>query len=317
VSQKHHKKQLDRARAQRHAAAEAKQRRTRIIAIVLIAALALSVFAVALFAGGDDTATPEVADDPEATETLAVPTEDEVPTDDPATDEATTPADGETDPAGDDADTSGASYANPQPADAEPCPTDPVAPEPAAEPYDAAPEMTIDPAATYVATVETTCGTIVLELLAAEAPVTVNNFVFLAEDDYYVGVPFHRVINGFMVQGGDPTGTGHGNGGEVPGYTFEDELEYAQRVVNEEGGYPRGSLAMANAGPDTNGSQFFIVQATPGYPLPPDYTLFGQVTEGMDVVDRIAQGPAEGDQAVDPVRIVDITIEERGGASAG
>ncbi|MBW3659866.1 MAG: peptidylprolyl isomerase, partial [Actinobacteria bacterium] len=158
--------------------------------------------------------------------------------------------------------------------------------------------MTIDTSATYRATVETTCGTVVLELAASEAPTTVNNFVFLAEDGYYDGVPFHRVINGFMIQGGDPTGTGHGNGGQFPGYTFEDELSYAEEVVSAAGGYPRGSLAMANAGADTNGSQFFIVQAEPGYPLPPQYTLFGEVTEGMDVVDRIAQGPAEGDQAI-------------------
>lgn len=309
MSQKHHKKQTDRARARRQAsAAEAKQRRTRIIAIVLVAALALSLFAAALFAGGDEP-SPEVVDEPEATETLAVPTEDDT-ADEPAPGDTTEP-DATEAPAGE------ASYANPQPVDAEPCPTDTELPPPAATPYDDRPPMTIDTSATYVATVETTCGSIVLELVADRAPVTVNNFVFLAEDGYYASVPFHRVINGFMVQGGDPTGRGDGGGGEFPGYTFEDELEYAQEVVEQEGGYPRGSLAMANAGPDTNGSQFFVVQAEPGYPLPPAYTLFGSVREGMDVVDRIAQGPAEGDQAIDPVRIVQITIEQVGGEAAG
>jgi cyclophilin family peptidyl-prolyl cis-trans isomerase len=297
VSQKQHQKQVDRARAKRQAgAAQGKQRRTRIIAIVLIAALALSLFALALAGSGPDT--PEVTDSGLA-----------------AAEGDTDGTDG-TDPAGtDDAaaapDAGAASYQNPQPVEAEPCPTDVEAPEVTATPRDAAPEMTIDASATYVATVETTCGTIVVELATAAAPVTVNNFVTLAQEDYYVGVPFHRVINGFMIQGGDPTGTGSGNGGQFPGYTFEDELSRAEEVVAEAGGYPRGTLAMANAGPDTNGSQFFIVQGEPGYPLPPDYAVFGSVLEGMDVVDRIAQGPAQDQLAIDPVHILDVTIEQR------
>lgn len=167
------------------------------------------------------------------------------------------------------------------------------------------------------ATLVTTCGDIVLTLDAAAAPATVANFVALAEDGYYDGVGFHRVIDEFMIQGGDPTGSGNGCVDQtdpscaerLPGYTFGDELELAEEVVATSGGYPRGTLAMANAGPDTNGSQFFIVQATPGYGLPPAYAVFGQVESGMDVVDRIAQGPTDGQLAVDPVRIVEVDVQ--------
>ncbi len=291
MSQKQHKKQIERAREKRQASAVvAKQRRIRVVAIVVIVAVALSLFAGALLAGRDDTGTPEVAGD--------------VGGEGYASEDATS-SDASEDPAA-----GAGSYDSPQGAVAEPCPTDVEAPEVTATPRDAAPEMTIDPAATYTATIETTCGTVVVELAAADAPTTVNNFVTLAREDYYVGVPFHRVINGFMVQGGDPTGTGHGDQGTYPGYTFEDELALAEQLYAANGGYPRGTLAMANSGPDTNGSQFFIVQAEPGYALPPQYAVFGHVTEGMDIVDRIAQGPVDGQLAVDPVRIIDITIEE-------
>ena len=139
--------------------------------------------------------------------------------------------------------------------------------------------MTIDKSKKYVAVMETNKGTIKLELFASETPVTVNNFVFLSRDGYYDGVKFHRIVEGFMVQGGDPTGTGAGS----PGYRFNDEP-----VTRD---YVPGILAMANSGPNTNGSQFFIMHGTAA--LPPNYTIFGQVTEGMDVVNAIAETPVE------------------------
>ena len=180
----------------------------------------------------------------------------------------------------------------------------------AAEPFaPAPPPMVIDPDASYTATIETGEGTIVVDLAAAEAPTTVNNFVALASAGYYEGVVFHRIQEGFVIQGGDPQGTGRGG----PGYQFEDELSYAEQVVEDNDGlYPRGTLAMANAGPNTNGSQFFIVDAEPGYAFPPNYTIFGMVTEGLDVVDAIAAGEVTGqagDQAVDPVAMTSVTID--------
>lgn len=144
-----------------------------------------------------------------------------------------------------------------------------------AKTYDSPPEFTIDLDKNYSATIETSHGTIEIDLLAERSPQTVNNFVSLARDGFYDGVIFHRVISGFMVQGGDPTGTGRGG----PGYKFRDELEGT-------GDYSRGTVAMANAGPNTNGSQFFICHGDA--PLPHSYTIFGKVTSGMDAVDAIA-----------------------------
>ena len=159
------------------------------------------------------------------------------------------------------------------------------------------PEMVIDPAKTYTATIETTAGTMTAQLFASEAPRTVNNFVFLANEGFYTDVIFHRVISGFMIQGGDPTGTGSGG----PGYRFDDEP-----VTRE---YLRGTLAMANAGPNTNGSQFFVMHAD--YPLPPNYTIFGKLSAGEDVVDAIASAPKGAqDRPVDPVAIKSVTITE-------
>ncbi|RZV46135.1 MAG: peptidylprolyl isomerase, partial [Acidimicrobiales bacterium] len=129
------------------------------------------------------------------------------------------------------------------------------------------------PTKTYTAVLDTTLGSITIALDAAKAPRTVNNFVVLARYNYYNGIIFHRIINGFMCQGGDPTGTGRGG----PGYRFADELP-------NPGDYQIGSVAMANAGPDTNGSQFFLVSGPSGAGLPPLYSLFGQITEGLDVV---------------------------------
>jgi cyclophilin family peptidyl-prolyl cis-trans isomerase len=157
--------------------------------------------------------------------------------------------------------------------------------------------MSIDPARTYQATIETSVGSMRAELFPAEAPRTVNNFVFLARDGFYDGVIFHRVIRGFMIQGGDPTGTGRGG----PGYRFADEPVKRR--------YQRGTLAMANAGPDTNGSQFFIMHADTG--LPPSYTIFGKLTAGTEVLDAIATAPTSAqDRPRDPVAIRTITIAE-------
>jgi cyclophilin family peptidyl-prolyl cis-trans isomerase len=157
--------------------------------------------------------------------------------------------------------------------------------------------MSIDPKKAYTATIETSSGTMTAELFADEAPVTVNNFVFLARDSYFDEVIFHRVIRGFMIQGGDPTGTGRGG----PGYRFNDEP--VKRP------YLRGTLAMANAGPNTNGSQFFVMHAD--YGLPPNYTIFGKLTSGEDVLDAIATAPTgPQDRPIDPVTIKTVTISE-------
>jgi peptidyl-prolyl cis-trans isomerase B (cyclophilin B) len=147
--------------------------------------------------------------------------------------------------------------------------------------YASAPEMAIDTNKKYTATLQTTRGTVVCELFPAEVPVTVNNFVFLAREGFYDGTKFHRVISNFMVQGGDPTGTGTGG----PGYRFADEVGPGN-VPHRHG---TGSLSMANAGPNTNGSQFFITHA-PQPHLDGKHTVFGQVTAGQDVVDSIRQG---------------------------
>ncbi len=166
-----------------------------------------------------------------------------------------------------------------------------------AKTYNAPPSLTIDPAKRYTATIETTAGSMQLELFANEVPQTVNNFVFLARDNFYDEVIFHRVIKGFMIQGGDPDGSGRGG----PGYRFNDE------PVSRP--YRRGTLAMANAGPNTNGSQFFIMHAD--YPLPPNYTIFGQLLSGETVLDAIATAPTGAqDRPVNPVTIQRVTIEE-------
>ena len=142
--------------------------------------------------------------------------------------------------------------------------------------FDQEPPMVIDPGKRYTATMVTSNGTMVIALDPLAAPKTVNSFVFLARYHYYDGVIFHRIIPGFVLQGGDPTGTGTGG----PGYKFDDELPAPGR-------YQIGSLAMANAGPNTNGSQFFIISGPDGVRLPPQYALFGAVVTGGDVVTTI------------------------------
>jgi cyclophilin family peptidyl-prolyl cis-trans isomerase len=163
-----------------------------------------------------------------------------------------------------------------------------------------APEMCIDPSKRYTATVTTSLGEMVVALDAAAAPRTVNNFVTLARYHYYDGIVFHRIINGFMCQGGDPTGTGRGG----PGYKFDDELPAAGR-------YEIGSLAMANAGPNTNGSQFFIISGSSGVGLPPQYSLFGKVVKGLEVVEEMQQVETDrDDRPRTEVVIESVTIEE-------
>ena len=166
--------------------------------------------------------------------------------------------------------------------------------------YLSMPEMIIDQNKSYTAVIQTSMGDLTVEFFSDTAPVTVNNFVSLSNDGYYDNIIFHRVISGFMIQGGDPSGTGHGEYGKFPGYTFEDEL-------NNQQPYEKGILAMANAGPNTNGSQFFIMHVD--YPLPYQYTIFGKVTDGLDVIDTIASvQTAEGDKPVEDVVILGVTV---------
>ena len=160
------------------------------------------------------------------------------------------------------------------------------------------PVMELKPGAKYQATLHTNKGDIVIDLFASEDPVTVNNFVFLSKQGFYTNVPFHRVIKGFMIQTGDPTGTGAGG----PGYKFQDEP-----VTRD---YKPGVVAMANAGPNTNGSQFFIMQGDYSGRLPKNYTIFGQVTQGMDVVNSIANvpvGPSPSGEMSAPQEQISIT----------
>lgn len=155
------------------------------------------------------------------------------------------------------------------------------------------------------AVIQTNKGTIRIELLEADAPKTTENFITLAEKGYYDGIIFHRVIKGFMIQGGDPTGTGRG-GQSAWGGRFDDEINRTSELYQK--GYRAGTVAMANAGPNTNGSQFFIMHVA--YPLPPNYTIFGQVTEGQKVVDAIAASPTDpNDRPLSQVVMEKITIE--------
>jgi len=151
--------------------------------------------------------------------------------------------------------------------------------EPKKMSWDTAPEMQINTEKSYKAVIKTTEGDMEVELFAQDNPITVNNFVFLARKKFYENVKFHRIIKNFMIQGGDPTGTGAGG----PGYKFDDEL-----ITKD---YEKGILAMANAGSNTNGSQFFIM--TQDYPLRPNYVIFGKVIEGFDALDKIADTPVE------------------------
>jgi cyclophilin family peptidyl-prolyl cis-trans isomerase len=171
--------------------------------------------------------------------------------------------------------------------------------------WPAPPPLTIDPSVTYSVVIKTSLGEMTAELYAGDAPNTVNSFVFLAREGFYNGVIFHRVIKEFMVQTGDPTGTGRGG----PGYKFEDELSGPQTYV-------KGTLAMANAGPNTQGSQFFICHGPGAERLPKRYSIFGKVTAGIEVLDAIAGVPVnpggggENSSPVEPPKIESITVIE-------
>ncbi len=166
--------------------------------------------------------------------------------------------------------------------------------------FEDAPPMCIDESKDYTATLTTDAGDIEVDLLEGKAPRTVNNFVVLARYHFYDGLTFHRVIQDFMAQGGDPSGDGSGG----PGYQFDDELP-------EAGDYEVGSVAMANSGPDTNGSQFFIVTGEAGVGLPPQYSLFGTVIDGMDVVEAIEADGSTGEGPPETVHTIEsVTITE-------
>lgn len=275
MSKRTHEKELARARAKRNAERAQQQHTRRMVGAGIVGLVAIAAVVLGFVLQGDDEPGDVAATDAPADQA-------------PATDGASAPTPGDTAAPTGDTDTPEDGGEDPQ-----------VAPPP----------MVIDPEADYTATIATEEGDIVVDLAAAEAPNTVNNFVALSTVDFYQDVVFHRIREGFVIQGGDPLGTGRGG----PGYTFDDELSYAEQVVERnDGDYPRGTLAMANSGPNTNGSQFFIVDAEPGYPFPPDYAIFGMVTEGLDVVDAIAAGETTGpndDEAVNPVAITDVTID--------
>jgi len=165
--------------------------------------------------------------------------------------------------------------------------------------FDAEPPMVIDTDRRYSAEMVTNKGTMTITLDALAAPRTVNSFVFLARYHYFDGIVFHRVIPGFVLQGGDPTGTGTGG----PGYKFADELPAAGR-------YELGSLAMANAGPDTNGSQFFVISGPDGVRLPPSYSLFGKVVAGLDTVAAIDAVGSRSGKPTETVTIESVTVTE-------
>lgn len=254
----------------------AKRRKGLLIGAAIVAFLAFAIGFSVLSSDGDEdveTAADDTAADDGDDPTVG-DSEDDEPSGDPA--EAAEPL---------------------------PCPGPDGADERVTE-FPAPPPMCIDPETDYTATMVTDVGTIEFDLLEDEAPNTVNNFVYLTRYQYYDGITFHRVIPGFVVQGGDPEGTGAGG----PGYQIDDELP-------EPDDYQAGSLAMANAGPDTNGSQFFIVTSDEGAQTLVDavggeaaYSLFGQVTSGMDVVEQIeADGsPAGSPQVVHTIESVTI-----------
>lgn len=171
---------------------------------------------------------------------------------------------------------------------------------PKTQKFSGEPPMCIDPAKTYTALMSTSMGDMVIALDPINAPKTVNNFVFLSRYHYYDGIIFHRIIQGFVCQGGDPEGSGRGG----PGYRFADELP-------KPGRYEVGSVAMANAGPNTNGSQFFLISGPSGVRLPPAYSLFGKIVKGLDVLDAMEKVPTgAGDRPVTPVTIHSVTITE-------
>ena len=275
--------------------AESRRRGFRIAAIVVGGLVAvLGLVWIATVVTGDDETDTEGAVTTEALvpgESIAADVTDPAAVD-PVTSAATDPvtSDPATDPATSDPATS-------EVVSAVECPPAEGVAEPVQQ-FDSAPPTCLDPGATYQAIVTTNMGEFTIDLDAEAAPETVNNFVFLARNLYYDDTPCHRIITDFVVQCGDPTGTGTGG----PGYEFADELP-------AEGAYQLGSIAMANAGADTNGSQFFIITGEQGVALPPSYSLFGQVTDGLDttVAALAATGSASG-TPTEPVQIQSVRI---------
>ncbi len=270
--------------------AESRKRTYRIAAVVgggLVAVLGLVWIATTL-ADDDDTTEATL---PAATVPVDTTPLDTVPVDTNVTDSiAPIATDAIDDPVGTDP-------ASTEPISTAECPPADGASEQVQQ-FDAAPPMCLDDGATYQAVVTTNMGEFTIDLDAEAAPLTVNNFVFLARNLYYDETPCHRIITDFVVQCGDPTGTGTGG----PGYEFADELPAA-------GEYQLGSIAMANSGPDTNGSQFFIITGEQGVALPPSYSLFGQVSDGFDttVAAMAATGTASGTPTED-VEILSVRI---------
>ena len=279
-TEKRERQKANRALRQQELAAADKRRRAVRIGIIVVGAIAavfLLVWVVSLFSDDEgDSSTAEL--EPFSTE--------EVATDDTTADTAATEGSALAD--GDDAAT-GSTECPPEDGSAEP-----------QQSFDGPPPMCIDETATYEATFTTNMGEFTMTLDPSIAPETVNNFVVLARYHYFDDTVCHRIIPGFVVQCGDPTATGTGG----PGYTFPDELP-------AEGDYQIGSVAMANSGPDTNGSQFFIITGDDGAALSPDYSLFGEVTEGFDdtVVAMEAAGSDTGAPA-EEVRITSVEITE-------
>ena len=280
MSKRTQQQQRERARASKEKdRLAARKKRSQVVVIVMVFLLVLSLVAAALAGlvgngGGDDPSAEEL--EAELQELMEQAQEEAGPPD-----------------------------------DLEACPPAPDdVPEAEELTYDDVPALRLAEDAEVTVTLVTTCGDIVLDLRPGDAPVAVGNFVALAEDGYFDGTPFHRTQWDFVIQGGDPAGDGTGG----PGYELPDELELAETFDPDPAGqgavtYPRGTLAMANRGPDTAGSQFFIVQSDPGYPFPPLYTVFGQVAEGMDVVDRIAAGDEEGSIATEPIVVLEVLVE--------
>lgn len=274
------KRQGREARLAEVRAQQAKDRlRSRIIAGVVVAGLIAFVAFLTSRGGGDDTVAAK------GTTTTAVAG---VSTTSPTTGSSTTGS---------------PSTAAPKTTGATGCPAADGSAKPQTK-FSAAPPMCIDAAKSYVAKVETDAGTFTVALDPKKAPKTVNNFVVLARYHYFDGLTFHRVIKDFVLQGGDPEGTGRGG----PGYKFGDELPAS---VQE---YKAGSLAMANAGPNTNGSQFFVVVSDAGGAKlsVPNYSLFGQVTDGMDVVKKIEADGGTGSEGTPAVvhKMTKVTITE-------
>jgi cyclophilin family peptidyl-prolyl cis-trans isomerase len=250
--------------AERRAAERRRQRRRRLIVQVTAGVLAVGGLGVAAFAflGGDEPSTPQAG-----------------PTPGPTTSASPSPS----------------PEALPVACGAE----KPKAAKEEKQMFDQAPKMEIDPKKDYTAVMKTSCGTIELELFAKDTPKTVNNFVFLARQGFYDGLTFHRVIPGFMAQGGDPTGNGTGG----PGYQFEDEIVDKLKFDKP------GLLAMANSGPGTNGSQFFITTGEPTH-LNGLHTIFGRVAKGMNAVKEIEALGTEAGTPTATIYIEKVTIQE-------